>query len=110
MRGMDVRLALPAHRESGDFKDRVEQLLLHHENRLAEALDIVTKKAAQSCYEIASQMTWKISDNSWSAFPLSQKYFAVGEARSHLRHLEARGNVRAETLDGVDHFFIRSAR
>jgi glyoxylase-like metal-dependent hydrolase (beta-lactamase superfamily II) len=110
MRGMDVRLALPAHRERGDFKTRVEQLLLHHENRLAEVLDIVAGKAAQSCYEIASRMTWRISDNNWSAFPLSQKYFAVGEARSHLRHLEARGNIRAEAPDGVDRFFVKSAR
>jgi glyoxylase-like metal-dependent hydrolase (beta-lactamase superfamily II) len=103
-RGMDVRLALPGHRESGNFKDRIDALLEHHEARLEEALSIAAQRPGQTCYEIASRMTWKVSGGNWDAFPLSQLYFAVGEAKSHLRHLEVSGKIKIETLDGVERF------
>jgi glyoxylase-like metal-dependent hydrolase (beta-lactamase superfamily II) len=104
MRGMDVRLALPGHRESGNFKERIESLLDHHEARLKEALSIVMREPGQTCYEIASQMKWKVSGGKWDSLPLSQLYFAVGEAKSHLRHLEVRGEIKIETLGGTDRF------
>jgi glyoxylase-like metal-dependent hydrolase (beta-lactamase superfamily II) len=105
MRDMDVRLALPGHREVGDFKPRVNALIAHHETRLAEALAIVGRKGGQTCYEVASRMKWKIRCNSWDEFPLSQVYVAVGEAASHLRHLVVRGEARIETVDDVEHFY-----
>jgi glyoxylase-like metal-dependent hydrolase (beta-lactamase superfamily II) len=104
VRGMDVRLALPAHREGGNFKDRIDALLDHHEARLIEALNIVAREPGQTCYEIASQMKWRVRGGGWDSFPLSQLYFAVGETKSHLRHLEVRGEIKIETADGADRF------
>ncbi|MDR1043212.1 MAG: MBL fold metallo-hydrolase [Clostridiales Family XIII bacterium] len=106
VRGMDVRLALPGHRESGCFASRIDALLDHHKSRLEEALNIVAAKDGQTCYEIASQMTWKIRHNNWSEFPLSQIYFAVGEAASHLRHLVVCGDVRVEKREGVNRYYV----
>jgi glyoxylase-like metal-dependent hydrolase (beta-lactamase superfamily II) len=104
VRGMDVRLALPGHRESGNFKERIDALLDHHEARLDEALNIVARNPGQTCYEIASRMKWRVSGGTWDSFPLSQLYFAVGETRSHLRHLEVGGKIKIETAAGTERF------
>ena len=68
----------------------IAELKAHHESRLAEALAIVTEEAGATAYEIASKMTWSIRARDWSDFPLAQKWFAVGEAASHLDHLRER--------------------
>jgi hypothetical protein len=46
-----------------------------------------------TAYEIASRMTWDIRCDSWEAFPLAQKWFATGEAISHLRYLKEEGRI-----------------
>ncbi len=45
---------------------------------------------------VASQMTWDISYDSWEQFPVSQKWFATGEAIAHLRCLEEEGKIVRE--------------
>jgi hypothetical protein len=42
---------------------------------------------------VASQMTWDIDSESWDQFPVAQKWFATGEAISHLRYLEEEGKL-----------------
>ena len=101
---MDVKLALPGHREAGDLRKRTAELLAHHEKRLDEVARILKARPAQTTYEIASQMTWRISENNWDDFPVSQKSFAIGEARSHLRYLECRGRVSVVKDGGVELF------
>jgi glyoxylase-like metal-dependent hydrolase (beta-lactamase superfamily II) len=95
VRGMDVRFALPGHRESGDFYARIDGIIKHHDARLAEVITVMGEMTRRVAYDIASKMTWKITGD-WKAFPIAQKFFAVGESRSHLRYLELRGMVRRE--------------
>lgn len=92
----DVRLALPGHRETGDFHQRIANLLGHHEARLEESLKVCRENPGATSYELAGKMNWKIRCNSWEDFPLGQKWFAVGEAYSHLRHLETLGKVKID--------------
>lgn len=89
----DVRLALPGHRETGDYHGRIAKLLQHHEERLDECCRVVYENPNSSVYEIAGKMKWRIRCNSWEEFPIDQKWFAVGECHSHLRHLETKGLV-----------------
>jgi glyoxylase-like metal-dependent hydrolase (beta-lactamase superfamily II) len=105
IRTADIKRALPAHREGGDFKARVDELIRHHAVRLEEALGIVSRAGGQTCYAIASQMKWKISCNNWEAFPPGQKFFAVSEARSHLRHLQIQGAIRVASEGGTEYYF-----
>lgn len=94
-----VKTVLPAHREeTGDLRARAEELRGHHEARLAGARRIVEGAPGLTAYEIAGKMRWSIRARSWDDFPLTQKFFAVGEALSHLDWLELRGGVtrRAE--------------
>ena len=97
----DVQLALPGHRETGDFHGRIDYLLEHHEQRLEECLQAVRQFPDSSIYEIAGKMTWRIRCNSWDDFPINQKWFAVGECHSHLRHLERRGKVKGDYSEEI---------
>ncbi len=88
-----VKLALPGHRESGDYHARIDALLEHHDKRVAETLKIVADRPGMSTYEIAGFMTWKIKAKTWAEFPLIQKFFAVGECLSHLDYLRGLGKI-----------------
>ncbi len=65
---------------------RIKQLIAHHEKRLAEIKDIL-RDGEQSVCDVASKMHWDITIKSWEDFPNAQKWFATGEAMSHLEHL-----------------------
>lgn len=93
VRDYPVRLALPSHRKSGDYRTRIDALLRHHQDRLEETLGIVRTYPDLTAYEIAGKMTWRIRASSWVEFPVTQKWFAVGECLSHLDYLRKRGLV-----------------
>jgi len=85
---LEVDQVLPGHRRLiRDHRARIDELKRHHENRLAEVLEIL-KSGPRSAFNVASRMTWDIKCDSWEAFPVTQKWFATGEAISHLRYLE----------------------
>ena len=91
-----MKLTLPGHRKSGNYRERIEELFVHHEARINEAFDIVKKYPGMNAHDIAGKMTWKIRTDSWETFPVVQKWFAVGECLSHLDYLRLRGMVRKE--------------
>ncbi len=96
---LDVEMVLPGHRRIfTDCRGRIEELKLHHENRVDEVLDIV-KKGTQTAYGTAGRMTWDMTYESWDDFPVVQQWFATGEALAHLKYLEDEGRVVRETLD-----------
>jgi hypothetical protein len=41
-------------------------------------------------------MSWDILCDSWDLFPVSQKWFATGEAIAHLKYLKERGVIRSD--------------
>ncbi len=90
---LEVDQVLPGHRRLiRDHRSRIDELKRHHKNRLAEVLEILNS-GPQSAYRVASRMTWDIKCDSWEAFPVTQKWFATGEAISHLRYLEEEGKI-----------------
>ena len=100
-----VEIALPGHRKPGDYHERIEKLLTHHEHRIHEALSAIIAAPGLSAYEIASRMKWKIRANSWENFPIYQRWFAVGECLSHLDYLRRRGKISRELINGVYSYF-----
>ena len=98
----DVEIPLPAHRESGSsLTQRVDELLLHHQKRLQEVIDIVGSDPGLSCYNIAARMTWSIKAKNWGEFPTAQKWFAVSEAAAHLNYLIINGSLKRESINGA---------
>jgi len=93
---LDIELVLPGHREVfRNPKERIQELKDHHQKRLDEIIAIL-RKGRKNAFRVASQMTWDITYDSWDLFPVSQKWFATGEAVSHLKYLEEKGVVRKE--------------
>ena len=88
-----MRLALPGHRHSGPLVPRIDALLAHHRRRAGEALRAVRRLPGSTAYDLAGRLTWDIRAKDWDHFPLTQKWFAVGEALSHLEYLEELGQV-----------------
>ena len=81
---LDVTLVLPGHRSVfHDMRGRIEELKRHHEKRAEEALHVL-KTGPKTAYQVASEMTWDIVCDSFDLFPLSQRWFALGETIGHL--------------------------
>jgi len=93
---LDIGLVLPGHR--GIFrncKKRIQELRHHHQKRLEEIISIL-EKGKKNAFQVASQMSWDIICDSWDLFPVSQKWFATGEAIAHLKYLEEKGIIQKE--------------
>lgn len=98
IRGYDVELPLPAHRECHcRLPERIEQLKLHHQKRLAETLRIVQANPGITAYSVAANMTWSLRGLTWDDFPLAQKWFAMGETLSHIYYLLDDGSLTRDS-------------
>ena len=107
IRDLPVKLLLPAHREeTGVLSERIDELLAHHERRIANTLEVIGQHPGWNAYEIAGEMKWKISARNWADFPLTQKLFAVGETDAHLDYLEVRGKIRWEQDGRVKRYYL----
>lgn len=93
---LDIELVLPGHRSLfKNCKDRIQELKHHHRNRLDEIISIL-EKGCMNAFQVASKMSWDIISDSWDLFPVSQKWFATGEAIAHLKYLKEKGIIRSE--------------
>lgn len=102
VKDFDVKMALPGHRKPGDFHSRIEEIRAHHQVRLRECLRLMEEEPGLTAYELTRLMRWRIRAKSWEdGFPVSQKYFALGECLSHLAYLEKRGFLTRELVDGT---------
>lgn len=90
--------ALPAHRSTKGVNvyDRIEQLIVHHQNRLKDTENIVSKNPDSTAYEIAAYMKWQMRGKNWEEFPITQRWFAVGETIAHLDYLMQKGKVSCQ--------------
>lgn len=96
---LDVELALPGHRRIiREFRERIRQLQHHHQGRAEEILSLL-EKGPMNAYQVASQMGWDMTYDSWERFPVAQKWFATGEAIAHLKYLDDRKLAHKESLE-----------
>lgn len=90
--GMDFALA--AHVEPiTKLRERVDELLVHHEQRLTEMLDTLLVESSLTAYEVASRQPWK---RGWPGLAGQMRRAAVGETHAHLLELAARGLATAQ--------------
>ena len=107
VRDLPVELLLPAHRqETGDLTARVDELTAHHLRRIENAWQTVREEPGLTAFEIAGRMRWKFRSRSWEDFPLTQKFFAVGEALAHLDYLEVRGRIAHREEQGKNRYYV----
>jgi glyoxylase-like metal-dependent hydrolase (beta-lactamase superfamily II) len=85
IRELDIALVIPGHGPVfTDAQERIEELLRHHEERLAFVLDVI--KGEMTAYQISQALFSR---------PLSvhEQRFAIGETIAHLHYLEEKGEV-----------------
>ena len=93
---LDIELILPGHRRSfKNHQKRIKELKQHHQERADEVL-IILKGGNKNAYQVASQMSWDMTYESWELFPPAQKWFAFGEAVAHLKYLSEKGEVQKQ--------------
>jgi glyoxylase-like metal-dependent hydrolase (beta-lactamase superfamily II) len=96
---LDIELVLPGHRGIiRNCKERIRELKDHHEKRIEEIVSILGK-GNQNAFEVASQMSWDVIYEAWDTFPVSQKWFATGEAIAHLKYLEEKKRIKRRIED-----------
>lgn len=99
---LNARRALPGHRDPfNDPGSRIDEILKHHEERLNEILSATGKWS--SAFEVASVMKWS-RGRTLDSMNLMEMNFAIGEAISHLKHLENLGMVEKREENGVVRF------
>ncbi|MBW2060257.1 MAG: MBL fold metallo-hydrolase [Deltaproteobacteria bacterium] len=103
---LPMELVLPGHRRIiEDPRGRIEELKTHHRNRCNEVLSIL-EEGDKNAYQVASKMTWDITYKTWDEFPVSQKWFATGEANAHLVFLEGKDLIKHETRNVLDIYSV----
>lgn len=98
----DARL-LPAHGPvTGSTHDRVNELLAHHDLRLAETHQAVLAGHA-TAYEVAKSMRWTRRHVLFGELDPISQFLAVNETGAHLEVLAVRGQLAREVSeDGID--------
>jgi glyoxylase-like metal-dependent hydrolase (beta-lactamase superfamily II) len=96
----DLRL-LPAHGPvTASTHARVDELLRHHDGRLAECADAVAAGAA-TAYQVARVLRWTRRERHLDALDPFNQMLAVTETRAHLELLVAQGRLTVSWADGV---------
>lgn len=91
---LDIDLMLSSHRSIiADSKNRINELLDHHDKRLSEIIKLLEKDSDMNVYNVAKGMHWDFRAKSFDDFPNAQKWFACSEAMAHLEHLRAVGKI-----------------
>lgn len=90
VRGLDVGEVLPGHEyRFAGLDDRVDQIVEHHERRLAE-VRAGLGEGEVSAWRLSQGLRWS---RPWEQFSAFSRRAAVGEILAHLRVLERRGLV-----------------
>lgn len=104
---LGVDFALPAHVEPiAVLRERVAELLLHHEQRLAEILGTVVLEPDLTTHGVARRQPWK---RGWEGLVGQMRRAALGETHAHLLELTARGLVTQIAAEPVLRWRARRA-
>lgn len=96
LRNYDVRLGLPGHKwVIENWQQRIDEMRLHHEERLAATLEAVKASSGQSVNQV-SQTVFRLNE-----LNTHQSIFAIAETLAHLDHLESKQAIQREEVEGV---------
>jgi glyoxylase-like metal-dependent hydrolase (beta-lactamase superfamily II) len=97
---------LPAHGPvTASVHERIEELLAHHDTRLAATLDRVAAGASTG-FEVASELAWTRRERSFADLDLLNRILAVQETMAHLEVLVERGLLTRSVADGIVRFAV----
>ncbi|MCK4318804.1 MBL fold metallo-hydrolase, partial [Candidatus Bathyarchaeota archaeon] len=104
VKDLDVDMVYPAHEWGfSNLADRIEQLKLHHRNRLQEINDTLVD-GPRTIYDIGSRVHWE--SRPWPEMSFWTKRMAVTETYAHLVYLRNRGEVAETKKDGILYYSL----
>jgi glyoxylase-like metal-dependent hydrolase (beta-lactamase superfamily II) len=102
----DLQL-LPAHGPvAASVHDRVDQLLDHHDARLAAVAEALAT-GPRTGYQVAGTLTWTSRNRPLRDLDMINQVLAVGETVSHLDLLVLRGAVTGRLDGGIRYYGLR---
>lgn len=106
VRGMPDRRMLPAHGTVSDsVHQRVDELLGHHEQRLARSADAIAS-GAETAYEAALRLGWTRRQRGFGELDAFNQMLAVAETRAHLDLLVYQGKLAASEEAGIRRYRV----
>jgi glyoxylase-like metal-dependent hydrolase (beta-lactamase superfamily II) len=94
VRALHPEEVLPAHEyRFAGLEERVDQLIGHHTERLAEIEAILRRQPGTTCWDITLELPWS---RPWDEIPDYMQRAANGETLAHLVLLERRGDILRE--------------
>lgn len=103
---LEVRLAFPGHGPTfSGMRQRIEDLLRHHEHRNMEVIDAV-QDDLKTPYQIAQEITW-FDSNEKGSFKYMEDFnqrLAMMETVAHLRNLFKKNKVTRVVNNGIDYY------
>lgn len=106
LKQLDVNLILPGHEHPfTGLQRRVEELILHHEQRKSEILATITAKPKTAC-QIATEITWMpdIGGVSWDNLAPLDRRLALLETLAHLESMRVDGKVDKFSRDSIVYY------
>jgi glyoxylase-like metal-dependent hydrolase (beta-lactamase superfamily II) len=106
VRALPDLVLLPAHGPvAPSVHARVDQLLEHHEERLALCLAALST-TPRSSYDVAGDLPWTRHEHAFSTLDTFNSALASMETKAHLELLVARGQASRAEVDGVVRFTV----
>jgi len=105
LRQPDARL-LPAHGPVAEsVHQRVQQLLDHHERRLA-ATETVVRSGAHTALAVAERLPWTRRERALTELDLFNRMLAVSETSAHLDVLVLQGRLCSEAVEEIERYRV----
>jgi glyoxylase-like metal-dependent hydrolase (beta-lactamase superfamily II) len=93
-RDLPVEVVLPGHGPVfGDLAGRVDELLAHHDKRLAACIDVVATSGPAPAAHVAARLTWTRHERTFESLSLFNRMLATTETITHLELLADRGEL-----------------
>jgi len=107
VRALPEARLLPAHGPAAPSVHlRVDELLAHHEKRLAAMLGAVLA-GADTAFEVARAVGWTRRETPFDELNTFNQFMAVQETQAHLTVLVEAGELTESAQDGVVHYSAR---
>lgn len=104
IRALPDATLLPAHGPStASTHARIEELLVHHEQRLTDTAEAVSRGASTG-FEVAQILTWTRKHRAFADLDVFNQMMAVYETMAHLQVLVERGWLRRTVEGPISHF------
>lgn len=103
LRELEINQVLPGHEHIfSNHRQRIDELILHHNQKAAEILKMMTEGQNRTVYEISRKLSWtpRTRLTAWNNLTGWDKRFAVLQTIAHLEDLTTEGRVTRFSQDG----------